>query len=396
MKTVKLYDTLPREVTFTAQVLEVTAEEGGDKAEVILDRTLFFPEEGGQSCDTGVLGGLAVTDVQIGEDGVIRHTVKAESGGSEAALRPGMTVSGTIDWDRRFANMQNHTGEHILSGLIHSQYGFDNIGFHLSEHTVTLDVNGQLDEAQILELEKEANEVVFRNLPVTAAYPPAEVLAAAEYRSKKEIDGPVRLVTIEGVDCCACCAPHVARTGEIGLIKIVRVTRYKGGMRLQILCGRRAVSEMQDRQIRLEEISHLTNRPQEKAEEAVRELLEEIGRLRQERRDLETRLALERVKQADPLAENVWLFAAEMDPLVQRNLVNRLCEEHPGYCGMFCGTPEEGFKFIIGSGTKRGDARRICALLREKCAARGGGKPEMVQGTAYGSREEIMDALPQG
>ena len=154
-------------------------EEDGDTGaawEVILNRTVFFPESGGQSADTGWIfpagngsdrsGAYRVTDVQIA-DGVIRHTVRADLPG----LAAGDDVTLEIDWERRFGFMQNHTGEHILSGLMHSRYGFDNIGFHLSDHSVTVDVNGQLDEEEILALEREANEVIYRNAEVEILYP---------------------------------------------------------------------------------------------------------------------------------------------------------------------------------------------------------------------------------
>ena len=196
--------------------------EPGFRLELILDRTVFFPEGGGQSSDIGWIcragnddGSssemLAVTDVQI-EDGVIRHIVTCPEDNTEP-FRPGDQVLLQINWERRFGFMQNHTGEHILSGLMHNRYGFDNIGFHLSDNSVTLDVNGQLSEEEILLLEWEANEVIYRNLPVEVSYPDRDKLGEISYRSKIEIEGQVRLVTIPGVDVCACGATHVRKTG---------------------------------------------------------------------------------------------------------------------------------------------------------------------------------------
>ena len=248
--TERLYDTNAYLTRCSALVLEagpVKEEDGtasgkdqktesGRKIEVILDRTVFFPEGGGQSPDIGWICGagngsdrtagvLPVTDVQI-RDGLIRHTVICPEDEPEP-FRPGDQVLLQINWERRFGFMQNHTGEHILSGLMHNRYGFDNIGFHLSDNSVTLDVNGQLDEEEILLLEWEANEAVYRD-PVEISYPDAEKLEKISYRSKIEIEGQTRLVTIQDVDVCACCATHVRRTGEIGLIKIVKVLRYNG------------------------------------------------------------------------------------------------------------------------------------------------------------------------
>ena len=289
--------------------------------------------------------------------------------------------------------MQNHTGEHILSGLMHNRYGFDNIGFHLSDNSVTLDVNGQLSEEEILLLEWEANEVIYRNLPVEVSYPDKDKLGEISYRSKIEIEGQVRLVTIPGVDVCACCATHVRKTGEIGLIKIVKTLRFNGGMRLFIACGRRAFALMQKRQQRIEEVSHLTNRSQDEIGDGVRHLLDEIGELKQKNRDLEYKAAFLRLETIPKDQKNVFLFVGDMDNIVQRNLVNRLCEEHDGFCGVFAGSDNEGkYRYIIGS--RKMDSRDVQKALREKLGAKGGGKPEMIQGSVTGTESCIAEVLP--
>ena len=375
--------------------------ETGSKVEVIVNRTVFFPEGGGQSADIGWICNvgngktrksvmMAVTDVQI-SDGLIRHTVICPEGNPDP-FRPGEQVLLQINWERRFGFMQNHTGEHILSGLMHNRYGFDNIGFHLSDNSVTLDVNGQLDEEEILLLEWEANEVIYNNLPVEVSYPDEEMLEKTSYRSKIEIEGQVRLVTIPDVDVCACCATHVRRTGEIGLIKIVKVLRYNGGMRLFIMCGRRAFSLMQKRQQRIEEVSHLTNRSQDEIGDGVRHLLDEIGDLKQKNRDLEYKAAFLRLEMIPKEQKNVFLFVGDMDNIVQRNLVNRLCEEHEGICGVFAGRKKKKkYRYIIGSRTM--DSRETQKALREKLGAKGGGKPEMIQGSVSGTQQRITEAL---
>lgn len=308
------------------------------------------------------------------------------------AIKPGAEAKLRINWERRFGFMQNHTGEHILSGLMHNRYGFDNIGFHLSDHSVTLDVNGQLSDEEILLLEREANETVCRNLPVLISFPPQEELDKISYRSKIEIEGQTRLVTIPDIDICACCATHVRRTGEIGLIKIVKVLRYNGGMRLFIVCGLRALSLMQKRQQSIEEVSHLTNRSQDEIGDGVRHLLEEIGRLRQKNRDLEYRAAFLRLETIPGDQKDVWLFAGEMDAIVQRNLVNRLVEEHEGVCGVFTGDDDaQKYRYIIGSRTA--DSRQVQKLLRESLDAKGGGKPEMIQGSVDSTMARIREVL---
>ena len=411
--TKRLYEDQSYLTRCEAKVLEVYRAEAGKGSlwEVIVDRSVFFPEGGGQSPDRGwIFSGsedssepgcaYEVTDVQI-EGGVIRHTIdiaseNALSGAGDGAaptLHVGDTVTLQIDWERRFGFMQNHTGEHILSGLMHNRYGFDNIGFHLSDNSVTLDVNGQLDEEEILLLEWQANEVIYSNLAVEVSYPGDEELEKIEYRSKIEIEGQTRLVTIPGVDICACCAPHVKQTGEIGLIKIVKVLKFNGGMRLFIACGRRAFSLMQKRQQWIEEVSHLTNRSQDEIGDGVKHLLDEIGDLRQKNRDLEYKAAFLRLETVPRERENVFLFVGEMDAIVQRNLVNRMCEEHSGICGVFAGSDGEGrYRYIIASRSR--DSREIQKILRDKLGAKGGGKPEMIQGSVMGTESAITEVLP--
>lgn len=391
-QTIRLYDTDPYGRSFTGRVLSAVIRKDRkkkDMAEVILDRTLFFPEEGGQTPDRGTLDGLNVTDVQI-RDGVITHTV---TGPPEALalFASGKEVRGELDFDRRFSNMQNHSGEHILSGLIYSRYGFPNVGFRLSDNTVTLDFGGHLEEDQIRSLEREANEVVYRNLEIRAEYPDPEVLKTLFYRSKTEIDGPVRIVTIEGVDSCACCAPHVARTGEIGVIRILKVLREKHSTRLTILCGRRALLLMQDQLAQLEAVSHLTSRSQDALADGVRHLLEENEAARFRIGQLERRLTEMRAAAVPREEEHVFLSEEDMGAPAQRGLVNALMEDHPGYCGVFVGNDRTGYAFIIGSRTR--NCRAAAGLLRKELGARGGGKPEMVQGRADRSWEEIHRVL---
>lgn len=203
METIKLYDDYPYETEFTAYVLEVKENA------LILDQTLFFPEEGGQTPDRGTINGVTVKDVQI-DHGVITHYMNPGS------FKVGDHVCGVIDWPYRFSNMQNHTGEHIFSGLAHKHYGYDNVGFHLGDHEMTIDLNGPLDHEQLKELENEVNQAIYENVNVTCQYVADDRLADLEYRSKKEIDEAVRIVTIEGYDVCACCAPHVKQTGKWG------------------------------------------------------------------------------------------------------------------------------------------------------------------------------------
>ncbi len=396
MQTIKLYDKSPYETSFKATVQSVMPGKKEGTLFVVLDQTLFFPEEGGQTPDQGFLQCIPVIDVQIDKNQVITHTL--DISGTGVILHEGDAVTGQIDWDHRFSNMQNHSGEHILSGLLHTLYGYENVGFRLSDNTVTLDTSGQLSDQQILDLERRANEVVYQNLPIYCEYPDAETLAAMDYRSKKAIDGAVRIVTIEGIDRCACCAPHVRRTGEIGSIRIISVLHNKADMRLTIVCGRRAIADAQMRQAQLARISHLTNLPQESASDGVQHLLDDIAGCKEQIKALEAQYVSARVQQILQDAPSVmtkdrdlWIFESALSAGAQRSMVNQLCEQDFRFVGVFAESANGGFTYIIGS--RADDARTPNAALKEKLAARGGGKPMMVTGSVAATKNEIEAAL---
>lgn len=408
-ETIKLFDQDAYAADFSAAVLTaertVKQEKKGKKGkkeivtwQLVLDRTLFFPEEGGQTPDTGTIEGFPVIDVQL-EGSVIRHTVldnrteeAVKEDGENPLFSPGQTIRGVIDFAHRFSNMQNHSGEHILSGLVHGRFGYDNVGFHLSDNTVTLDFNGPLTDEDILWLEQAANRVVWDNREIRGWYPDPEELRNLSYRSKKEIDGPLRLVEIPGVDMCACCAPHVRRTGEIGLIKVIRTLRERSGIRLTILCGSRALAYMQILQKAAEDVSHLTNMPREEIAAGTSRILEDNDRLRQREARLEDLLTRSMSAAVPAGQRDVFLFADGIGNLAQRRLVNTLCGTHDGYCGVFIGTDETGYRYIIGAADEK-DARVLNACLNKTCGARGGGSPAMVQGSLKCPEDEIRRAL---
>ena len=407
--TIKLFDQDAYAADFSAAVLAaertVKQEKKGKKGkkeivtwQLVLDRTLFFPEEGGQTPDTGTIEGFPVIDVQL-EGSVIRHTVldnrteeAVKEDGENPLFSPGQTIRGVIDFAHRFSNMQNHSGEHILSGLVHGRFGYDNVGFHLSDNTVTLDFNGPLTDEDILWLEQAANRVVWDNREIRGWYPDPEELRNLSYRSKKEIDGPLRLVEIPGVDMCACCAPHVRRTGEIGLIKVIRTLRERSGIRLTILCGSRALAYMQILQKAAEDVSHLTNMPREEIAAGTSRILEDNDRLRQREARLEDLLTRSMSAAVPAGQRDVFLFADGIGNLAQRRLVNTLCGTHDGYCGVFIGTDETGYRYIIGAADEK-DARVLNTCLNKTCGARGGGSPAMVQGSLKCPEDEIRRAL---
>ena len=233
METEKLFYEDSHLKEFTAKV--ISCKPYKEQYKVVLDRTAFFPEGGGQYADTGMLDDVRVLDVHE-KEGIIYHT-------TEKALEAGKTVTGKINWEERFEKMQQHTGEHIVSGLVHERFGYNNVGFHLGSDYCTMDFDGTLTKEQLREIELAANQAVWKNIDIVVTYPSKEELANMDYRSKIEIEGQVRIVTVPGYDVCACCAPHVKKTGEIGMLKLVNMVNYKGGERITMLCGVRALKD---------------------------------------------------------------------------------------------------------------------------------------------------------
>lgn len=382
MTTTKLYDRDAYATEFEAKVLSCEEQEDGIYG-VVLDQTLFFPEEGGQTPDKGLLGGKEVLDVQIKED-VITHYVSEP-------LEVGVAVSGKIDWQHRFFNMQQHSGEHLFSGLAHRKHGLRNVGFHLSNQIVTMDFDKALSEEQLKEMEWEINEAIVANVEIKTGYPSKEELAGLDYRSKIEIDGAIRIVEIPGYDICACCAPHVRRTGEIGMFKIQSVQNYKGGMRISFLCGFRALEEYRRKSEIISEISGILTTNQENLADHVSKLKTQVQSLKTQLSNAKQTLMQSKIAELPADQEDVILFERDLDTPVMRNVVNQLMENHAGICGVFVGDDTEGYSYIIGS--KSVDCREIATKLREALNARGGGKSQMIQGSLAAKEEEIKKVL---
>ena len=374
--TTKLYEEDSHLREFSARVLDCRKE--GDGWAVILDRTALFPEGGGQEGDRGELENVRVLDTRI-RDGEILHL-------TDGPLEPGSTAVGRLDWDLRFRRMQDHSGEHIVSGLVYQKYGYNNVGFHLGDGEVTLDFSGELTGPQLEEIELLANRAVTANLPVQTWYPDEEELAATEYRSKLDLTENVRLVRIPGIDTCACCAPHVKRTGEIGLIKILDFMRHRGGVRIHILCGMDALADYGARYRVTREISALLSAKQLETPGAVRRTLEELDAAKRQLGEERLRSALEKAAALEPTEGNICLFFPELDMRALRELVNAGMEKCTGVCAAFTGGDGD-WKFIIGS--RRVDLKQETKTILAGIRGRGGGSPEMIQGSAAGSREEI-------
>lgn len=389
-KTKKLYDIDAYATEFEAEVLSCTevayVNSNRDQVifyEVILNQTLFFPEEGGQTPDKGILGEAYVHDVQIIND-VIKHFVSEP-------LTIGSNVKGKIDWQHRFFNMQQHSGEHLFSGLAHRKYGLKNVGFHLSNQIVTMDFDKPLSEEQLKEMEWEINEAIIANVEIKTGYPSKEELAMLDYRSKIEIDGAVRIVEISGYDICACCAPHVHRTGEIGIFKIQSVQNYKGGIRISFLCGFRALEELRKKSEIISELTRSLTTNQDNLTEHVNKLKIQVQSLKTQLSNAKQVLMESRIAEIPIEQKDVLLFEKDIDTPVMRNVVNKLVDTHEGICGIFVGSDDEGYNFIIGS--KSIDCREIATKLRNELNARGGGKAPMIQGSVVALEEKIRITL---
>ncbi len=397
--TEELYYTSAYITEFFGKVIscEKAAEEGN--YEVQLDRTAFFPEQGGQSSDIGVLKfddnkEVNVVHTSIETDvHVIKHI-------TDAPIPVGTTVHGIIDWDHRFSNMQQHTGEHIFSGLVHSEFGYDNVGFHLSDSEVTMDYNGVLSAEDIKRLEAMANQAIWDNLDVDCGFPSEEELAELPYRSKKELEGDVRIVVISGIDICACCAPHVLRTGEIGLLKVVGLQNYKGGVRVNILCGKRALEYINREHEIVTELSGMLTTSSDKVITSVKRAFEDNTSLKSELSKAKEALIDVEVAELDSSdeyagREDVFLIKDDSyDSNMMRKYINTLAGKRAGYCGMFAGSEASGYRFIIASGSAGKDCRVVCDKLKAEFGAKGGGAPAMVQGSlSCKNISEVVDAI---
>lgn len=374
--TEKLYYQDSHLFDFEATVLESRKEKRG--WEIVLDRTAFFPEGGGQPADTGVIGDACVLDVHE-RDGEIRHLCDRE-------VTPGVYTC-AVDREKRLRRMQNHSGEHVFSGLTHRKFGAENVGFHMAADCMTIDFDKELSFEELSEIEKEANEAVRANIPVRTFYPSREELAGLEYRSKKELEGSVRIVEIDGIDRCACCAPHVRSTGEIGVIKLLTAERHRGGVRLTLLCGMDAIDDYRRKQESAAAISALLSAKRDEIAPAVERLLENEAKLKERASILGMRYAALRAEAVAPTEENICLFDEALSEAAGRELVNRLTEKTSGIAALFLDDGEGGWRYIIGS---RGVDLRACAKeINAAVLGRGGGRPEMIQGSATATEDQI-------
>ena len=375
MECEKIYYAKPMAKTFTATVTGCTETPRGFA--VTLSATAFYPEGGGQACDLGRLGDAAVLDVREQGDAIVHLCDKA--------LAVGSTVEGVLDWDRRFDLMQQHTGEHILSGLIHQRFGWHNIGFHLGATTIQIDFDGPVSAEALAELEAQANAVIWADLPVKCRYPDPETLSTIPYRSKKALDWPVRIVEIPGADICACCGTHLPTTGMVGSIKVLSVIKFHEGVRIEMVCGGRALRYMTAIYEQNRLVSQAFSAKILETGTAAQKMNEALASEKYRANGLQNRLfdyiAKDYVNQ-----ENVLHFEAGLDGTGVRLLAEKLSGVCRGWCGVFS-EKEGGFSYCFA--TREGDLRRLVKEMNTALGGRGGGKPQFQQGTVSATEAQI-------
>ncbi len=374
-ETRKLYYEDPFLREFTARVLSCEEAKGGFA--VVLDATAFYPEGGGQPADHGTLGTVHVLDVHE-KGGVVTHLC-------DGAFEPGETVRGTIDWARRFDHMQQHSGEHICSGLICAAYHCDNVGFHMGADIVTIDFNAEIDWDGLMAIERRANEYIYEDHAIDIQIYRGAELDKIDYRSKKPLEGDVRIASFPGADCCACCGTHVLRSGQVGLVKFLSCQKFREGVRIELLCGARAYRYLAcvwEQNLRVAQ--SLSAKPTESAA-AVARLSDELGALKLRAAKLEGQVFAQGAQRLTGEGDVV-LFEEDMSPESVRKLCDAVMNACGGRCAVFAGA-DGAWKYAMGHAG--GDLRELTKTLNAALHGRGGGKPEFVQGSAGCTRAEI-------
>lgn len=410
--TERLFEIQSNMKLFFAKVLECEKEKNLYK--IVLDRTSFFPEGGGQKGDCGYI----ILGEKNENDFYTEISVKSEDGAEEceetkktvldpsavvvsdtqekngviyhycsSSFEIGETVTGLVDWNVRFRRMQNHTGEHIVSGIIHKYFGFDNVGFHMGSEDVTLDINGVLTKEELDKVEKEANVAVVQNVPVFVQTFSGDILDTMEYRSKLDIRENVRIVTVEGYDRCACCAPHVCTTGEIGIIKITGFSAYKQGVRIHMLCGFDALDDYEKKLSQNKTASVLLSSKIDEVSLGIERLLEENRKNKLESASLKNTIASLLLEKAVGEGKSC-IFTDINDPVFMRYLATGGSEKF-GICGVFCQVAEDNYRYVAVG--KDCDMRAFAKEMNSALNGRGGGDSELVQGSVKASDAAIED-----
>ncbi len=364
---------------FTATVTGCTATEKG--YEVTLDATAFYPTGGGQACDIGTLGSVSVLDVtERGEE--IIHLC-------DAPLEVGKTVNGQIDWARRFDLMQQHTGEHIVSGIIHRLYGHQNSGFHVGEELMEVDFDGPLPDGALEEIQRLANEAVWADYPVNCYIPSPEELPNVVYRTKRPLPWPVRIVEIPTIDSCACCGIHTKRTAQVGLIYIFSCVKFHQGVRLEMACGKRALDRLHKISQQNRQVSQiLSARPLETGA-AAQQMKDALSGERYRVAGLESRI-FDKIAEGYAGHKAAFCFEENLEPAGVRQLAEKIAQR-ADLAGVF--SQKDG-KYNLCLAGEPEQVKTLGLTLAQTLGARGGGKPGFWQGSVTATEEQIRMLLP--
>ena len=378
METRKLYYEDCHLTSFAARVLSCQETDKG--WQIVLNATAFYPEGGGQACDLGTLGGVRVKDVREKGEAVVHLC--------DGPLIVGAEVQGVIDYERRFDLMQQHTGEHIVSGIIHEWFGYHNVGFHMGAELVTIDFDGPIAPEDLPRIEAAANRAVWQNLPMHIWYPSEEELPTVGYRSKRALPWPVRVVEVPGFDKCACCGVHVAQTGEIGIIKLFTCVKFHEGVRIEMACGGRALNYLTAAYEQNRQVSQAFSAKIMETGEAARRMNEQLAAEKFRAAGLQKQVfdaIADRYRQAGQVLH----FEDNLAPAQ----VRELCDAIGGICGgmaaVFSGSDEAGYSYCLME--RGGDLRQLNKAMTAALNGRGGGKPEYQQGSVKAARAAVED-----
>ena len=378
MKTERLYYSDSYIKKFDAIVVSCEKLEKGYK--VVLDKTAFFPEGGGQKADTGFIGESKVTDVQESDD-VIYHFVDKE-------LNASTEYNCKLDWEQRFLRMQSHSGEHIVSGVVHSLYGYDNVGFHMEEDYVTVDFSGELTREQLDEVEEKTNRYIYDNIEIECFFPNEDEIENLDYRSKLDLKEGVRLVRIGEADLCACCAPHVKRTGEIGVVKILDFMRHRGGVRIVMKSGLKAVFDYREKYTSVYDVSVMLSSKQHEIASYVDKKIKENETLQRSFINFKMQIAENDKENLSYIGDTALFITSFYDSDMMRELANYGMTQKE-LCVILSGNEENGFSYVAGS--LNFDLMRFAKHFNSALNGRGGGRGTMIQGKVTATKQDIIN-----
>ena len=378
MKTERLYYSDSYTKEFGALVISCEKLEKGFK--VVLDKTAFFPEGGGQKADTGFIGEARVSDVQEAED-VIYHFVDKE-------LEVSSEYICKLDWEQRFLRMQSHSGEHIVSGVVHSLYGYDNVGFHMEEDYVTVDFSGELTREQLDEVEEKTNRYIYDNIEIECFFPSEYEIENLDYRSKLDLKEGVRLVKIGEADLCACCAPHVKRTGEIGVVKILDFMRHRGGVRIVMKSGLKALLDYREKYTSVYDVSVMLSSKQHEIASYVDKKLKENENLQRSFTSFKMQIAENDKENLSFIGDTALFITSFYDSDMMRELANFGMTQKE-LCVILSGNEESGFSYVAGS--LNFDLMKFAKHFNAALNGRGGGRGTMIQGKVTATKQSILD-----